>query len=280
MTEKNKDHLKEILISHKKDLSDILGAIANDSRIQIMASLINNSKEFSELKEIVGLSKTALAHHLERLTSADLLKNISRGRYELTSDGEELLLSIASSYADSQRKRESEAKILSEKMTKAFSKKDDSYEHLRVHFERLTPMRVVSFHAYSKSPERDASLKMNEWARANGILINKETHPTFGFDNPSPTRGKEEYGYEFWLKIDDDFETDDDIKIIDIPERLYAVTTSWRLADVGRDWKNLDRWLKEHDYEIIKNIPCLERAHLINVSEDELVLDLLVPLKE
>lgn len=279
MTEKNKDHLKEVLLSHKKDLSEVLGALANDSRIQIMASLINNPKEFSELKEIVGLSKTALAHHLERLTSADVLMNVSRGRYELSSDGEDLLLSIALAYTDSQRRKEDEAKMISEKMTKAFSKKDDSYEHLRVYFERLTPMRVVSFHAYSKSPERDASLKMNEWARANGILINKETHPTFGFDNPCPTRGKEEYGYEFWLKVADDFETDA-VKILDIPERLYAVTTCWRLADIGRDWKNLIRWVKEHEYRIITNIPCLERAHLTNVSEEELVLDLLVPIEE
>ena len=106
MTEENRKHIKEILETYNKDLSEILGAIANDSRIILMASLVENPREFSELKEIVGLSKTALAHHLERLTNVGLLRNISRGRYELTSDGYDLLASIATAYVDSKRKRE------------------------------------------------------------------------------------------------------------------------------------------------------------------------------
>ena len=162
----------------------------------------------------------------------------------------------------------------------AFSKKDNSYENLRVHFEKLPPMRVVSFHAISKTPEKDASLKMNKWMKVNGILFDNEKHPTFGFNNPNPTREKDEYGYEFWLKVNDDFEPNDDVKVKDIPSYQYAVTTCWRLTDIGRDWKNLHRWVKELEYIILWDTPCLERAHFSIVSEDELILDLLLPIKK
>ncbi|HUU79130.1 MAG TPA: effector binding domain-containing protein [candidate division Zixibacteria bacterium] len=280
MNEEKRNHIKEILEIYYQDLSEILGAISNDNRIQLMASLIENPKEFSELKELVKLSKTALAHHLERLTEVGLVKSVTRGHYELTKDGYEMLYAIASTFTETKRKREIEARMLSEKMTKAFSKEDDSYENLRVHFERLPPMRIVSFHAISKTPEKDASQKMNKWMEANGILFDGEKHPTFGFNNPNPTRGKDEYGYEFWLKVDDDFESKDDPKVKDISGYQYAVTTCWRLADIGRDWMNLARWVKEHDYDIIRDTHCLERAHFSVATEDELILDLMIPVKK
>ena len=271
---------KKILETYFEDLSEILGSISNVSRIQLMASLLEKNQEFSELKELVGLSKTALAHHLERLTETGLIRNVSRGRYELTQDGSEMLFTITSTYMETKRKKEIEARMLSEKMVKAFSKKDDSYENLQVHFETLPPMRIVSFHVISKTPENDASKKMQKWMKENNIFFDSDSHPTFGFDNPKPTRGKEEYGYEFWLKVDDDFEPKDDVKVKDIPSFQYVVTTSWRLTDVGRDWKHLDRWIKEHNYEIIRDTPCLERAHISGVAEEELILDLMVPIKK
>ncbi|NHJ05588.1 MAG: ArsR family transcriptional regulator [Candidatus Heimdallarchaeota archaeon] len=271
---------KEILETYFKDISEILGSISNESRIQLLASLIGNSQEFSELKELIGLSKTALAHHLERLIVTGLIINVSRGRYELTQDGLDMLVAIVTAYEATKRKKEIEARLFSEKMTKLYSKKDDSFENLRVHYETLPPMRVACFHVISKTPENDASKKMSKWMKENNIFFDSEKHPTFGFDNPRPTQGKEEYGYEFWLKVEDDFEPKDDVKLKDIPSFYYVVTTCWRLTDIGRDWMHLDRWIREHDYEIIRDTPCLERAHISGVTEEELILDLMVPIKK
>lgn len=279
MTIKNNEIL--IIREFNDDIASLLGALANDYRLILLTYLFEETKDFSELKEKVGLSKTALAHHLERLADEDLIRNVSRGRYELTEDGYDIIQVITKFYNESKRKKALATKKMSEKITKAYTQKNDSYENLTVNFKRLKKMRVVSFHAISKSPEMEAISKLTNWAEKNQIPIDNVNHPTFGFNNPSPTPGKDEYGYEIWLKVDSDFKSDDDeIVIKDIPGAYYAVTTSWQLSTISRDWKNLVRWAKEHEYDIRKDIPCLERAHVQGVSEDELVLDLYLPIKE
>ena len=277
--EKN-GYLKEDIHISFEDLSEVLGAIANVNRIIILKSLKDNKKEFSELKEITRLSKTALAHHLEKLITYGLIKNVSRGKYDLTEDGLELFLAIIDTYIGSKRRVELENKMRADHIQNMYLKSKKIFGDSDVHFERLLPMKVASFQAYGLNPEHDAMMKMREWAEPLGLFANPDKHPIYGFNNPNPTANKKEYGYEFWLQVDSDFESED-VKLKAIPEGFYVVTrcvVNDPYIDIPKSWKNLINWVKSKGYEFTDKCG-LEKVVSPSFNE-EFVLDIYIPLVE
>ncbi len=77
---------------------------------------------------------------------------------------------------------------------------------LDVRIVELKPMRVASARVVSESPENDAWKILCAWAEPIGLLDDAENHPVFGFNNPQPSPGKKEYGYEFWIQIGPEIE--------------------------------------------------------------------------
>ncbi|WP_054871150.1 helix-turn-helix transcriptional regulator [Caloranaerobacter sp. TR13] len=73
---------------------------------------------------------------------------------------------------------------------------EDKYPDIKV-LKELKPMRVAYYHAYGKSPEIIAITKVLNWAKRNNLLNGDNNHRYFGFDNPSPSPDRDEYGYEF-----------------------------------------------------------------------------------
>ena len=153
---------------------------------------------------------------------------------------------------------------------------------------RLEPIRVVSFHAFSRSPELDGWEKMLEWAKPKGLLEDPLKHPVFGFNNPNPSPERSEYGYEYWVVVEPDFETNKEINVKDFPGGLYAVTRCIPKEDMESEffkkegyletWKKLVDWVKFSKYKI--GPPPMFEKHLdTNVPEDELVFDLYCPVK-
>jgi DNA gyrase inhibitor GyrI len=148
----------------------------------------------------------------------------------------------------------------------------------------LPDMRVASFYAYSSTPEYDAWNKLVCWAKAHGCWQAPPATRIFGFDNPSPSEGSPNRGYEFWLTVDPEVQADDEIKIKEIPSGLYGVMR----CDVNGDpwdfipaaWQKLVKWLESSKYHYGKN-QCLEehlsRADLNNAN---FVLDLYIPIVE
>ena len=78
---------------------------------------------------------------------------------------------------------------------------------LDVRIERLDPMRVAAVRAVGAAPESVAWQKMRAWAEPMGLLDDMEKHPVFGFNNPNPSPGQKEYGYEF-IGLWDTYEKD------------------------------------------------------------------------
>jgi DNA gyrase inhibitor GyrI len=256
--------------------------------MEILTSLYRDPKEFSELLKITGLSKTALAHHLTRLVDSGLIIHVSRGLYEISSDGADFLKSIGAAYASSKMRQDLEAARRVDYIQRVHAKRKDKMDELEVRIEKLEPMRVASVQAISKSPENEAWNKMRAWAEPRGLLDNVKKNPVFGFNNPNPSPGKEEYGYEFWIKVGEDVEPEGDIKIKEFKGGLFAVTTTPLKADpiysedghhfIGA-WKRLGDWIKSSKYEF-GDQQCLERAHDPGASEDDLILDLYWSIKE
>ncbi|MHA2118827.1 MAG: AraC family transcriptional regulator, partial [Candidatus Thorarchaeota archaeon] len=288
ISDKLEHDIEETISGSEADIASVLSVIANKVRMVILTSLHRKPREFSELLEISGLSKTALAHHLNRLVESGIIVHVSRGLYEISSDGTDFLRSISAAYASSKRRQDHEAARRVDYIQRAHTKRKDKMDELEVRIEKLEPMRVASIQAISKSPENEAWNKMRTWAEPRGLLDDVKKNPVFGFNNPNPSPGKEEYGYEFWIKVGDDAEPEGDIKIKEFEGGLFAVTTTPLKADpiysedghhfIGA-WKRLGDWIKSSKYEF-GDQQCLERAHDPGASEDDLILDLYWSIKE
>jgi DNA gyrase inhibitor GyrI len=152
---------------------------------------------------------------------------------------------------------------------------------LDVRIVTLEPMRVASAHAYSASPEGEAWDKLIAWARPRGLLDDPQAHRIFGFNNPDPSPGSPNYGYEFWIEVGPEVEAEGEIKVVDFAGGRYAVTRCTNLYQIGEVWKQLVAWRETSAYTGASH-QWLE-AHIapppaVPQPVEELVLDLHLPI--
>jgi DNA gyrase inhibitor GyrI len=96
---------------------------------------------------------------------------------------------------------------------------------LDVRIVKLEPMRVASAFGFGEQPEYEAWEKILTWAKSVGIT-DFEGYRFFGFNNPSPSPGNPNYGYEQWMTVDADVQPGEGIDIKEFAGGLYAVTRS------------------------------------------------------
>lgn len=154
---------------------------------------------------------------------------------------------------------------------------------LDVRIVKLEPMRVASAHAFGPGPEGEAMEKLVAWAKPKGLLDDRKGHRIFGFNNPDPSPGSPNYGYEFWIVIGPDVEPEDEIKVKEFPGGLYAVTRCEVLGDaydiIPATWKQLVTWLENSKYRGSTHQWLEEQLSPIGGTED-FVLDLYMPIVE
>ncbi|MGD2073113.1 MAG: GyrI-like domain-containing protein [Candidatus Thorarchaeota archaeon] len=286
--------LIEMLETYGHDISQVLNALANTRRMELITALLAEKNTFKELQDSTNLGKTALAHHLDVLVEAGLILRIERGHYELSTDTRDFLKAIGRTYDHSRRKKEREVAKRADYIQKIHTKEITIMEDIEVAIVKLEPMRVASAQATGESPETAAWKKMRAWAEPRGLLEDLETHPVFGFNNPDPQPGEKEYGYEFWIKVGPEEEPEEesggDIQMKEFSGGLYAVTTCNLQEELESEffkengflssWKKLTDWVKSSSYSMDCNNQCLEKAHDPDASVDELILDLYCPIKK
>ena len=156
---------------------------------------------------------------------------------------------------------------------------------LDVRIVKLEPMRVASFHGFGESPEMIAIGKLVSFAEPRGYLEDLETNPVFGFNNPNPSTGSPNYGYEIWLFVGPEVEPDegDDFEIKEFEGGMYGVTRceiAGNFEVIGETWKKLNAWREDSHYGP-GNWQWLERTiKLASDPPDEFVLDLYIPLSK
>ena len=79
------------LLSSIEDLVNILKAVGQTNRLQILIYSLQQPKSFKELLDMTNLQKTALNIHLNQLINQKLLEKEERGIYRTTFLGEELI---------------------------------------------------------------------------------------------------------------------------------------------------------------------------------------------
>ena len=122
-------------------------------------------------------------------------------------------------------------------------------EKLEVRILKLPATRVACVHGFGAGPEGQAFGKMQAWAKAHD-LPGKPCR-LFGFNNPDPTPGSPNYGYDVWITVDEAVQGDHAATIVDFPGGLYAVTrvevkNPWE--DIPRAWQKLVKWMEASKY--------------------------------
>jgi DNA gyrase inhibitor GyrI len=139
-------------------------------------------------------------------------------------------------------------------------------EESNVQIVTLPPMLVASAWAFGPSPEEAAWKKLEDWAKPKGLLdvTGRQRPRLFGFNNPSPSVGSPNYGYEFWLTVDEGVEPEGDIRIVFFAGGLYAlmpITVREPSEDIPAGWQRLDSWVHENGREMASH-QWLEEHHL------------------
>jgi hypothetical protein len=93
---------------------------------------------------------------------------------------------------------------------------------------KLEPMRVAAFYGFSKTPEDDAHKQCIVWLKEMDLYDHPDSYRSFGFNNPDPTPGSPNYGYEIWIPIDTNKDVGENVKTKDF------VKASARSAKIGK----------------------------------------------
>ena len=119
---------------------------------------------------------------------------------------------------------------------------------------KLPPVRVASAWGFGPSPEGVAWQKLAAYAEPRGLFKAESGSCIFGFNNPNPSEGSPNYGYEFWITVGEASEPEGDIRILNFPGGLYAVATfdepdsDYNLS-VPAAWQRLDAWVSQSQYQ-------------------------------
>lgn len=157
-------------------------------------------------------------------------------------------------------------------------------DNLSVRIVELEPLRVASVHGFGESPELLAWQKLLTWAGSKGLLDEHGTKPTetaariFGFNNPNPSLGSPNYGYEFWITVGPEIQSDATITVKEFAGGLYAVTRCQGVAAITATWQELVQWLVSSPYQHASHQWLEEHLHPVDAPLEEWHFDLYAPI--
>lgn len=156
-------------------------------------------------------------------------------------------------------------------------------DEMNVQIVSLPPMRVICFNGFGPSPEIQAWEKLSTWAKAHDLW--EKPHRLFGYNNPDPSPGSPNYGYDAWMTVDESVQAEGEGRIIDFPGGLYAVTTVHagpQGEGIYETWQQLAAWVEQSKYraEYCQRL-CLEESLPVTPRvAGGFVLDLYEPITE
>jgi len=121
--------------------------------------------------------------------------------------------------------------------------------NLDVRIVKLPPMRVACVNGFGEGPEGMAFDKMKAWAEAHNLL--GKPYRLFGYNNPDPSPGSPNYGYDVWITVDESVQADGEARIIEFPGGLYAVArveVTLPGEQIGATWQKLVKWREASKY--------------------------------
>lgn len=157
-------------------------------------------------------------------------------------------------------------------------------DDLKVEIVKLPPMRVICINGFGEGPEEKAWNKMIAWAQEKGLWDDGKPKRFFGYNNPNPSPGSPNYGYDVWMTVDETVQPDGDARVINFPGGLFAVTRCPVTSpgdDIGRTWQKLVAWMENSQYKHAAHQWLEEHLDPQNaVHGEKFTLDLFMPIRE
>ncbi len=154
---------------------------------------------------------------------------------------------------------------------------------LNVHIIHLPAGRVASVLGYGAEPENQAWEKLVAWAGPKGYLAAPGQHRIFGFNNPNPSHGSPNYGYEFWMMVGPEERGGHEVQIKDFPGGLYAVARCQVKGDAYQSipaaWQALVQWCEDSPYRMTSQQCLEEMVEKDKLADGEFTLDLYLPVE-
>ena len=153
--------------------------------------------------------------------------------------------------------------------------------NLDVRIVKLPPMRVACVNGFGDGPEGMAFDKIKAWAEAHNLIGGE--YRLFGYNNPDPSPGSPNYGYDVWITVDESVQADGEARIIDFPGGLYAVTrieVKNPMDDIPGTWQKLVKWMETSKYHHGKHQWLEEHIGPLDEmgGEEPFTLDLHLPI--
>jgi DNA gyrase inhibitor GyrI len=155
-------------------------------------------------------------------------------------------------------------------------------KELNVRVVRLEPMRVACVNGYGEGPEGIAFNKMRAYVKEKGLNRDGKVHRFFGFNNPNPSAGSPNYGYDVWVTVDADTQSEGEVKVFEFPGGLYAVLSIRPVTgeEIPSAWQKLVTWLENSPYRGARHQWLEEHIGNIELEFPNLTLDLYLPIAE
>jgi len=176
----------------------------------------------------------------------------------------------------------------------------DELKGMAVRRRRLTDVRIIhvppftaaASHYLGENPEENAGEQLCRFLRDSRLYEVKPDARVFGFNHPSPSPERPDYGYELWATIPDAIQVSPPLKKVRFSGGLYAA----HMIVLGNfhEWKWLSEWVDESSkYEpnclddegaymgglLEEHLNFVYHAWLDWPDSDEHQLDLLFPIK-
>lgn len=143
---------------------------------------------------------------------------------------------------------------------------------------------VVSFSGYGVQPELEAWAKLQAYASPKNEMEKiGRTRRVFGFNNPNPSLGSSEYGYEFWYLLRPGEEVQGEENIKEFSGGRYAVLRCQVEGDpevIPGGWSTLAAWQEENGYRRGTHQLLEEMIEWNQIDQGRFTLDLYLPLAE
>jgi DNA gyrase inhibitor GyrI len=121
----------------------------------------------------------------------------------------------------------------------------------------LPAMTVACALGFGKEPELQALGIITEWASMTGLShLNNRRY--FGFNNPDPTPGTPNYGYEQWVTVEPNTIGTGNVQIKTFPGGRFVVMDCVGLPSPEK-WAVLVQWVEDGPYQMTAG-QCLEEC--------------------
>jgi len=126
----------------------------------------------------------------------------------------------------------------------------------------LEAHRVAAAFGFGEQPELEAWDAILRFAADQGLDPWSGAHRFFGFNNPNPSPGSPNYGYEQWMTVGVDVDVAAPLEAKEVHAGRYAALRFRGLERIGASWEALGQWCEDSGYEIPGDPElCLEELH-------------------